>query len=105
VDAAAILRQVREHAGLSLRDLAHRAGTSHSTLAAYESGRVTPTVSTFDRIVRAAGRTVDVDVRPRPYDSTPADRGRELADVLDLAGQFPARHSATLESPAFRGRG
>ena len=105
MDAAVILRRIREDAGLSLRDLASRASTSHSTLAAYESGRVTPTVSTFDRIVCAAGRTIDVDARVRPYDTDAVDRGRELAEVLDLAGQFPARHAATLEFPVFRGRG
>ena len=104
MDAAAILRQAREAAGLSLRDLAGRAGTSHSTLAAYESGRVTPTVSTLDRIVGAAGWTIDVDLRARPYDAAPSERGRELAAVLDLAGQFPARHSAVLEFPVFPGR-
>jgi transcriptional regulator with XRE-family HTH domain len=105
MDAAAILRQTREDAGLSLRELALLARTSHSALAAYESGRVTPTVSTFDRVVRAAGRTVDLAVRALPYSDTAEGRGRELAEVLDLAGQFPARHSATLEAPVFRGAG
>jgi len=104
VDAAVILRHAREAAGLSLRDLASRAGTSHSTLAAYESGRVTPTVSTLDRIVHAAGWTIDVDVRPRPYDASPSERGLELAAVLELAGEFPARHSPALAFPVFPGR-
>jgi len=104
VDAAVILRQAREASGLSLRDLALRAETSHSALAAYESGRVIPRVSTFDRIVRAAGLMVDVDLRAQPYDMARADRGRELAAVLELAGQFPARHSTSLAFPVFPGR-
>ena len=104
MDAAVILRRVRQHAGLTLRELAVRARTSHSTLAAYESGRVTPTVSTFDRIIGAAGLTVDAAVRTKPYLGTTEARGRELAEVLDLAGGFPARHAATLEFPVFPGR-
>ena len=46
---------MRRDAGLTLRELGARAGTSHSTLSAYESGRVDPSTATFDRIVRAAG--------------------------------------------------
>ena len=99
--AAATLRAARVRAGLSLRELARRAATSHSTLSAYESGRKVPSVETFDRILRAAGFTVSLDVVPAVGGPDPADRGRELAEVLDLAEQFPARHAATLSFPRF----
>ena len=65
MNAAVALRAARRQSGLTLRGLAERAGTSHSTLAAYEAGRVTPTVDTFDRIVRAAGYAVDATLTPR----------------------------------------
>jgi transcriptional regulator with XRE-family HTH domain len=86
-------------ADLSLRSLARRAGTSHSTLAAYEAGRVTPSVDTFARIVRAAGFTVVPELVPAvaPDD----ERARELLDVLELAAQFPARHGTDLDYPPF----
>jgi len=98
MDAGNLIREARSLAGLTLRQLGEAAGTSHSTLSAYESGRTTPTVATLDRILRAAGFAVDVTLAPR---IERADRGRELADVLDLAAQFPARHAALIEYPKF----
>jgi transcriptional regulator with XRE-family HTH domain len=99
VDAASILRRARLRAGLSLRELAARAETSHSALAAYEAARVTPNVETFDRVLAAAGFNASLTLTPRvaPDDA----RGQELVDALVLAEQFPARHRPTLELPVF----
>ena len=99
MQAAVILRTARNRAGLSLRALATRAHTSHATLATYESGRKVPTVETLDRIVRAAGYEVDVELWPRVNGADAAARGKELADALELAAQFPANHAPTLEYP------
>ena len=103
MDAARLIRTARRRAGLSLRELARRAHTSHSTLAAYEQAHKTPNVDTLDRILTACGFRVDVALEPRPADvaADPAARGRELLEVLELAGQFPARHSPTLTAPRF----
>lgn len=101
--AATILRTARQRAGLSLRALAAVAGTSHATLAAYESGAKVPRVDTLDRILRATGCAATVDLAARP-DATQAERvakGEELVAVLRLAGQFPARHQRRLHTPAF----
>lgn len=98
-----MLRRARQRAGLSLRVLAQRAGTSHSTLAAYEAGRVVPTVDTFTRILTAAGFTVSLSMTPRVADDE--ERGRELVDALELAERFPAWHSRTIEYPVFAGAG
>jgi transcriptional regulator with XRE-family HTH domain len=103
VDAARTLRRVRLDAGLSLRDLAERARTSHATLAAYEAGRTIPRVDTLDRILRAAGYASDITTSGRP-DATDTERvskGRELLQVLDLAAQFPARHDPAMTFPRF----
>lgn len=102
--AATTLRRARRRAGLSLRSLATRAGTSHSTLAAYEAGRKVPTVDTLDRIVRAAGFDLGLELGHRVGGVDPADRGRELAAALDLAARFPARHDRELRFPRFPGR-
>ncbi len=102
--AAEIVRRARRGAGLSLRELADRAGTSHSAIAAYESGAKQPSVATVDRVVRAAGYAVTVDLEPRIRRSNVQPRGQELVDVLELAAQFPARHAARLRFPPF-GRG
>ena len=101
VDAASTLRRARRAAGLTLRALAERAGTSHATLAAYESARAVPRVDTLDRILRAAGYATDIAVERRP-DATDAERrakGEELREALELAAKFPARHTRRLRFP------
>lgn len=92
------IRSARLRAGLTLRQLAARAHTSHSTLSAYEAGRVVPTVDTLDRVARAAGYDLTVELTPRVDDP---GRGDELVAVLELAAQFPAQHAAHLTFPVF----
>lgn len=103
MDAAALISSARHRAGLSLRELATRAGTSHSAIAAYEQGRRSPTATTLQRILSAAGFAVDVtlDRRAGRGDGDRAARGRELVEVLELAAMFPARHEPTLTAPRF----
>jgi transcriptional regulator with XRE-family HTH domain len=101
MDASVLIRTARRDAGLALRELARRAGTSHATLIAYEHGTKEPRLSTLERILHAAG----VDIEPRMVNRIETvnglDRGDELMMVLDLASMFPARHSPTLEMPPF----
>lgn len=101
METAALIIQARRTAGLTLRALAERAGTSHSTLAAYEAGRKTPNLATLERILRSAGFELQLQVRPLVGGHDLAARGRELEDVLHLAEQFPARHAARLRYPVF----
>lgn len=101
MEAARILRRARLDAGLSLRALANRAGTSHSTLAAYEAGRLDPRVATLARILRAAGYATDIEIARRA-DATDDERtakGDELRRALELAAMFPARHARALRFP------
>jgi transcriptional regulator with XRE-family HTH domain len=101
MDAAHVVRRARQRSGLTLRELGTRARTSHSTLAAYESGRKVPTVETLDRVVRAAGYELMAELTPGVGGADPDARGRELAEVLELAARFPARHTDRLEFPKF----
>jgi transcriptional regulator with XRE-family HTH domain len=101
MELTAALPVARARAGLTLRSLAGRAHTSHATLAAYEHRRKVPSTTTLVRVVAAAGFDLTVALTPRPGGVDPAERGRELADVLDLAAQFPARHARTLTTPVF----
>jgi transcriptional regulator with XRE-family HTH domain len=101
VDAALLIRTARTQSNLSLRALAARAGTSHATLSAYENGRIDPGTAVFLRILSAAGRTLEASLLAVPDDIDGLDRGEELAAVLELAEQFPARHSPRLECPVF----
>ena len=99
--AAALLRSARITAGLSLRVLAARAGTSHATLSAYERGRKVPSISTYVRVLEACGNAVDLQLQPRIRECDGIARGEELASVLALAAQFPAKVSRHLELPVF----
>ena len=98
---ASYLQTARQHAGLTLRELARRAGTSHATLIAYESGRKSPTLRTFLRIVEACDLAVDVTFRPRIRSRRGMPRGEELEQVLRLAEAFPAGAGQPLRAPNF----
>jgi transcriptional regulator with XRE-family HTH domain len=50
-----LLERVRREAGLSQEELASRAGTSRTTLSAYEHGRKSPTLATVERLLDHAG--------------------------------------------------
>jgi transcriptional regulator with XRE-family HTH domain len=105
VNSASLLRRARRRAGLSQRELAARAGTSHATLALYERGTKVPRVDTLDRILRAAGFAPEVVLSARP-DGDRSDReakGRELFEALELAAHFPVRRRPkSLPPPAIR---
>ncbi len=101
VNAAQVIRSARSRAGLTLRELAARAGTSHSAIAAYESSAKSPSASTVDRIVEAAGFALDRELNPRMRGDGRLGRGTELAAVLELAAEFPSRHSSKLKFPVF----
>lgn len=93
MDAAILLAETRRRAGLTIRELARRARTSHSAVAAYESGRKAPNTATLARLVHACGFELEPRVRPiMPFENR-RQRGRELAEVLDLADQFPSAHA------------
>ena len=96
-----MIRTARGRSNLSLRALAARAGTSHATLSAYESGRVDPTTAVLSRIVAAAGCSLEATLLGSPSDLGGMPRGDELIALLELAEQFPARHARRLEFPTF----
>ena len=95
------LRESRQMAGLSLRELARRAGTSHATLIAYEKGTKVPSVVTFIRILESCGFAVDFVTSKRVRHHQRLARGDELAAVLNLAEQFPARVAKRMDYPIF----
>jgi transcriptional regulator with XRE-family HTH domain len=101
--ADTLIRTARRRAGLSLRELARFAGTSHTAIAAYESGRKVPNADTLERIVRAAGFSMEVTLARRVGRSRAerVARGHELAEVLVLAETFPADVERTLPAPCF----
>jgi len=59
-----------------------------------------PSMPTFERIVRAAGFRVAIDLVPMVGDPD-HNRGDELVQALELAERFPARHHPDLRFPRF----
>jgi transcriptional regulator with XRE-family HTH domain len=96
MDVAAVLSGARRRSGLTLRQLARRAGTSHSAIAAYESGAKAPNSATLVRIVEACGFGLRTELAPlAPFENRTA-RGDQFLEVLDLAEEFPTEHGPTI---------
>jgi transcriptional regulator with XRE-family HTH domain len=99
VEIGTTLRAVRSRAGLTQVELAARAGTSQATLSAYENGSKQPSLTTFERLLRAAGARLAVEPAvPRRVVPT-RHAGTRLADVLALAEALPAQHDPDLRYP------
>ncbi len=62
LDSAAIIDEVRRMAGLTQAQLARRSGTSQAAIARYESGDSNPSTATLQRITRAAGFEVQLNL-------------------------------------------
>lgn len=58
------VREAREAAGLSQRDLAARMGTSQAAIARLEAGGVGATLTTLQRVAAALGLELSVELRP-----------------------------------------
>ena len=103
MDPASTLRTARRRAGLTQSDLAARAATSQATISRYESGHKQPSVTTFSRLLAAAGWRLSLDPAPRPVlvasSAQLADAGSTLEEVLALAAALPTRHEPALRFP------
>jgi transcriptional regulator with XRE-family HTH domain len=83
IDSASQLRFARRRAQLSQREVARRAVTSSATLSRYESGSLTPNVTTYNRLIRACLPT------SRRWPSLAA-LGPAVARVLEAQGGLAA---------------
>ena len=97
--AGALLRQARQAAGLTQREVAARAGVQQSVVSAYESGGREPSLATLSSLVEACGVSLEVHLgeglptEARPGAVGPVGRrlARRRAAVLAVA----ARHGMT----------
>ena len=65
-----LLRQARQRAGLTQRELARRAATSQSVVARIEQGRCDPSTATLTRLLAAAGFELRTELLPLPVADT-----------------------------------
>ena len=87
--AAALIREARRAARLTQAELAGSAGITQSVISAYEHGRREPSFATLQRLIAAAGYTLDASfVRAEPGGLLAAVRASasELRDALGPLG-------------------
>jgi len=82
--AARLVREARQRAQLTQRELARRAGTSQSVVARTERGQVSPGAATLERLLRGAGFELRVALRARRPPSS-----HMLADVARILRLTP----------------
>jgi transcriptional regulator with XRE-family HTH domain len=93
-----VLLRARLAAGLSQVALAAKAGTSRTSLSAYEHGRKSPTLATAARIARAAG--FDLTISPRiTFRDVAVGRGRSIPVPDALPRLAPDQAFATVQLP------
>lgn len=100
--SARLIKEARTAAGLTQAELARRARTSQPAVAAYESGDKIPTVGTLERLLRAAGASLET--HPTPGRKQGA-RLRQLLrehrqEILDLAAEHRASNVRVFGSVA-----
>lgn len=83
--AAELIREARGAAGLTMAELAERAGSSKPTVSRYENGLVDPGVETLNRLLHACGR----ELRAEPV-GLPSSRA-------ELAERFEGRDGPTAD--------
>lgn len=111
MDAARMIREARQLAGLSQSQLAALAGTSQPTVARYESGRATLLVTTLDTLLEACTRrsakrvpAVHEERTPLPWETPAAPELEDLAvqrtvtSRQQASGRVP--HSSAAWGPA-----
>ncbi len=64
MNAARVLRYARRRAGLTQRQLATVAGVPQPAVARIERGAISPRLDTLERMLRAAGATLEVSSHP-----------------------------------------
>ncbi len=87
-----LLRDARKRAGLTQSQLAHRAHTSQSTLARYESGGLVPRIETLARLLAETGHTLVISAQPevRRGAQTIGQVADALRSLVHAEGRRPA---------------
>lgn len=93
--AASRLRQLREAAGISQRELARQIGQDQSNVRFWETTGKIPRSDVLIPIAQALGVTVEELLgRPKPRRAKPA--GGRLGEVFEKAAKLPRRQQAKI---------
>ena len=94
------VKRLRLYQGLTQSELANLAGTSQATIAQYEAGTKSPTLSTLERMARALGyelslspvpELTEIDLRSLAYHEAIAEALMKKEDLIHLAQKNLAR--------------
>ena len=85
------ITHARVLARISKRELARRAHTSPAAIVEYESGRRSPTVDTFARLIDACGMGYNITLFSTAARERRNMAGNRLSQVLALADALPHR--------------
>src|SRR5579864_756958 len=106
MDSPEVLIEARKCAGLTQAELARRAGTSQAMVARYETGVASPTVRTLQRLLRAAGRNLElssVTSETIPPAGRLAAALREHRDEIRTAAERVGAHNVRVFGSVVRG--
>lgn len=92
IDVPSLIREAREKAGLTQSDLAIRAGTSQPAVARYETGVVSPSLNTLDRLLRACGVVLHANTEAAPNEDLAGSRARLLRTRRSEIIEVLAKH-------------
>ena len=91
-----LISTARNKSGLTQAELAIRAGTSQAAIARYEADRVSPSVSTLERVLRAAGEELFLSSARGGQTDLSSDRAqlvrRNKVEINNLARSHGARN-------------
>src|SRR5262245_66467868 len=97
-----LVKEIKDHSGLSQAELARRSGLPRSVVNAYLKGTREPGVDALAKLAAAGGFELRIERRKPPVD---ADRaGRVLVQVLELAEALPFRPRAEMGYPRLSSR-
>jgi transcriptional regulator with XRE-family HTH domain len=115
METATLVQDAREHAGLSRKALAKRAGVPVSTVSRIEEGNVDPTITMLRRLLAASDRTLEFATNDIPQESlagltdawseTPAGtkiNWTRLRAFLDVLHAYPERLGTAIATPPAR---
>lgn len=103
------LQKARADAKLSMRELSERAHVAASTVSRIESGQVTPTLPTYERLLAACGEVLDTVPMNAPSIDSLTDAWDEKAsrpdwtrirNFLDTLDRHPEYRSVAISSEA-----
>ena len=102
VEVGPRLRQLREQAGLSMRQLAAQADVAASYVSSVEAGRISPTIGTLRKLLLVLGEDIaGFFAAGAPAVENHVFRGDEMREVADTTRRYvlllPRRHDIRCE--------